>query len=113
MAENSDLVGGGRVVAPTALAVVATLAAPPKGLYNVAVHASVSGNAAADTANMKLQVNGADYINPIEHGISGGDVKAEFHDVDVDGVHALQVLAVGAGTASIVYSAEITATPTG
>lgn len=108
-----DIVGSGRVVAPAPAAVIATVAAPPAGLYDIVVNASVSGAAAADTANMQLNKNAAALANPVPHGISGGNVSTTYKREQLDGVNPVQVLAIGAGTAAIVYEATIELTLTG
>jgi hypothetical protein len=121
MAGDQDVVGAGRVVAPAALAVIAQIAASAftpvsvateEGEYDITVNASVSGNAAADTDNMALFVNGAALASPLPHGVSGGNVPSTYRKIRVDGVNPIQVQAIGIGTAAIVYAAEITATPT-
>lgn len=108
----SDVVGSGRVVAPSGAAVIATIAAVnlPKGRYDIVVTAHVSGAAAGDDANMALNVNGAALVSPVPHGVSGIEITTTYKDEVVDGINPVTVTAIGAGTASIVYGATIEAT---
>lgn len=115
----ADIVGSGRVVAPAALGVVAQIATAalppqsqpgPKEHFDIVVHASVSGNAAADTDNMQL-VNGATVlVSPLPQGVSAADVATTYRDQAIDPTQPIQVQAIGIGTAAIVYEATIEAT---
>lgn len=109
----SDIVVSGRVVAPGALATIATVPAPAAGRYTIKIDASVSGAAAADTDNMQLLYNGAVKETPIPQGISGTNVETLQFDEILDGVNPVTVQAIGAGTAAIVYEATIDLTRTG
>lgn len=110
-----DIAGSGRAVAPGAAAVLATIAAVniPAGYYDIEVHGSVSNNAAADIGNLKLVKNGADFVNPVPHGVSGADVATKYRREYLDGINPVSVVVVGAGTAAIVYEATIELTPVG
>lgn len=105
----SDVTNAGRVVAPAAAGVIASVAAAvlPKGRYDIVVSAHVSGNAAADDANMALNVNGAAFASPVPHGVSGVNVTTTFKDEAVDGINPVTVTAIAIGTASIVYAATL------
>lgn len=103
----ADIVGSGKATAPTATTVLATVAAPPAGTYKIRVEATVSGNAAADTDNLKLQINNVDLSNPLPAGVSGAPVVTEFTE-KLDGTHAVNVVVLANGTASILYEATLT-----
>jgi hypothetical protein len=107
-------VGSGVVTAPGAGAVIASIAAASlaAGVYEVRVKAGVSNNAVADLSNMELQRGGVDLVSPIPEGASGSDEEVVLN-VAVDGAQALEVKAIGAGTASIEYAATIVATRVG
>lgn len=110
-----EVVGSGKVTAPTALQTIATIvaASAPAGLYDITIHASVSNAAVADESNMKLVKNGADFVVPIPHGVNGVDVVEVFRREQLDGINPVTVAAVGAGTAAIVYEATIELQPVG
>ena len=102
-----SLQAAGEVTAPAAGAAIATLAAPPVGVYDVVLDVWLSAAAAADASNMKLQRGGADLFsplfvvnNPIEHR----------YRITLNGSQNLSVVAIAAGGAGVVYCAQITAT---
>lgn len=109
----ADIVGSGKVTAPTLGQVIATVAAPPAGKYDITVHAWVSNAAVADEANMALNKNAAPLVSPIPHGVNGVDVSSVYKGENLDGVNPVTVTAIAAGTAAIVYEATIELTPTG
>lgn len=108
----SDIVGSGKATAPSAAAVLASIAANliPPGAYKITVKASVSGAAVADTENLKLVVNNADLANPLPTGASGAYITSEFNE-SLDGTHVVSVVVLGNATAAIGYEAEIVLTP--
>lgn len=106
----------GRAVAPAAQAALATISHTllPAGYYDVHVKASVSGAAAAENGNIGLytQVGVAALVAvaaPTPSGISGAWSEETYSGMLLDGTQDLVVAAIGAGTASIVYSADVEA----
>lgn len=107
-----SLIGSGVVVAPGVAGVIASIASGslPAGKYEVRVMAGVSNSAVADLNNMELQRGGVDLVSPIPQGASGQSDDLVVPRVDLTGAQALEVKAIGAGTASIEYVATIVAT---
>lgn len=106
----AEVYASGSAVAPAAGAAIATLAAPPKGVYRVKVTSSVSNAAVADVGNLRLRRAGVDLVSPIPHGVSGQPQDFVAEEVALDGTQNLTVEAVGAGTAGVEYNATIVAT---
>jgi hypothetical protein len=104
-----ELVASGVVTAPGAGGAIATLAAPAAGKYRVTVTAGVSGNAVADLNNMRLRRQGVDVVAVLAHGSSGAQASTTIDELDLNGAQNLTVEAIGAGTASIEYNAQIEA----
>lgn len=101
-----SLHAGGEVTAPAANAAICTLAAPPAGTYEVYVAGWVSAAAAADATNIELRRAGSALYTPLLVAVTHG-----FHRyrITLDGAQNLSVNAIGAGTASVIYAAEIIA----
>lgn len=107
--------GYGNATAPAANAAIATIASGslPSGYYKVAVEASIDAGApaAGDRDNMELRAGAAVLkrivVNPVTSPMTG--FIREFF-INLNGSTALTVNANGAGTASVVYRASITAT---
>lgn len=108
-------VASGKATAPAAGATLVTLSHTvlPAGLYNIDIESAVSGNAAADIGNMEFFLGANAEINPLESGVNGQPVTDSLKEVQLDGATDLIVKAIGAGTAAIVYEAEIKATRVG
>ncbi len=106
-----EIFASGVATAPGAGATLATIAsgALPAGKYKVTVSSSVSGNAVADVGNIKIQRGGTDFLSPIPHGVNGQPVSWVDDEMELDGTQALDVKAIGAGTASIEYNVTIEA----
>lgn len=109
---GDSVVGAGVATAPAAGALIASIASGslPAGKYRVQVRGSVSGNAVADLNNLELQRGGVDLLSPMPSGASGGWDGTELPRVNLDGTQALEIRAIGVGTAAIEYGANIVAT---
>jgi hypothetical protein len=104
---SDSLQAAGNVVAPVAAGVVANLAAPPAGIYEVRVAASVgAGAVAADNGNVKLQRGGVDLLAVVP--TNGAEQLLD--RVTVTGAQALTLVAIGNATAAVVYSGRISVT---
>jgi hypothetical protein len=98
---------GGNAVAPGVGVAVATLAAPPAGVYEVRVSAQTgAGTLAADNGNMQLKKGAAAVVAALP---TGGQEQI-VDRVTLDGATALTVNAVAAATAGVPYTARISAT---
>jgi len=108
-------VASGRAVAPGAGATICTLSHTvlPAGFYNIDVESAVSGNAAADIGNLEFFLGANPEINPVESGVNGQPSVESLKEIQLDGNTDLIVKAIGAGTAGVVYEAEIKATRVG
>lgn len=102
-----SLHAGGKVTAPTLGQAIATLAAPPAGTYEVQVNAWVSASAAADASNVELRRAGSALYTPL---IVATQSSPRTYRITLNGAQNLTVNAIAAGTASVVYTAEIVAT---
>lgn len=96
----------GKVTAPGAGAAICTLAAPPAGVYAIEVDLVVSAN--TDVNNMKMQKQAVDLFNPILAG--NLNVSQHNYRITLNGSQNLTINAVIAGTAGVVYQAQIIAT---
>ena len=108
---SDSIYAGGSVTAPGVGAAVATLAAPRKGVWKVKIDAGISGNAVADLGNLQVKKGAAVLVPQIPTGANGGSEEFVLDEVTFDGVTALTVNAIGAGTAAIEYNVAIEATP--
>lgn len=104
---SDSLNAGANVTAPGAGAAIATLAAPPKGVYEVRVAAKTgAGTVAADDGNVQLKAGATVLVGAVP--TSGQEIVLD--RVTLDGATALTLNAVGAATAAVVYTGRITAT---
>lgn len=100
---QDSLMADGRVLAPGAGGAIATLAAPPAGIYEVEVNAVAgAGAVAADNGNIELRF-GATIIGSVNGPITG--IRRT-----LDGATAISLNATGAATAGVEYSGSIVAT---
>lgn len=107
---TDSLVASGTATAPGAGTAIATLAAPPAGLYSVAVLVSVgTAAAAAENSNMQLKVGATAFGAVPIPGVAGATAGMTYI-LSLSGVDAITINAVGAGTAAVVYGATISAT---
>lgn len=99
-----SLAAAGASAAPTAGSAVATIAAPPAGVYSVAVTVSLTGTglAVGDMANLEL-FNATNVVTKLVPGTQTLTVR-------LDGSSALTVAPGANATASTVYAASIVAT---
>lgn len=106
----AEQMASGVVVQPGAGAAIATLAAPPAGVYQVRVTAGVSGSNAADLINMRLRRQGVDLLARLPHGANGEQEDTVLEEVSLNGAQNLTVEAVDAGGITVEYNAAIVAT---
>jgi hypothetical protein len=111
--EQPSITAAGAVTSPAAGAAIAATAALGTGLYRVDVRAYMTGDpaAATDADNMAL-LNGAAEVGVIPLPPAASTVVPWTAVVRGTGA-ALTVQAIGAGTATVVYRAVITATQIG
>ena len=103
------LYGSGSATAPGAGATIATLAAPPAGVYMLRVtlgQGPAATIAAADCGNWKLTKSGASFIAA---GLAS-NCEVVVNRITLDGSTTITVAALGAATAGVVYTASIKAT---
>lgn len=110
----SSVAATGRVVAPAAGQVIASIAAGsvPAGTYNITVNSvlDVGAPAAADANNMQLMY-GATVLLVLQVDISGlTHPNQQSFQLVAAGGSVIQVQAIGAGTAGVGYNAQIVAT---
>lgn len=101
-----SLHAAGEATAPAAGAAICTLAAPPAGVYDVAVAAWVSAAAAADASNIELRRAGSALYTPLVVAVTHAFRRFR---ITLDGSQNLSVNAIAIGTAGVVYAAEINA----
>lgn len=105
-----SLGAGAAAAAPTAGVAVATIAAPPAGIYRLSVIVQNTGTAettAAGLTNMGLYA-GATLKAALP--TTGSPVRQEFERVTLDGATAVTVKATAAAAAGSMYVASIIAT---
>lgn len=113
---DRTVTAGGSITAPGAGATLASIAAGslPAGQYRIKTICGVSGVAVADLGNIRLRRAGVDLVGgPVPCGASGGEQDFELDGVALDGTQALDLIAIGAGTAAIEYNVTLTAERTG
>jgi hypothetical protein len=110
---GADLYGGGSATAPAAGATIANTNNGVAGTsYQVTVQAAVGqGGLAADAGNMELYY-GTIPIAQLAVPAPGGDTFGPFTVINTTGAN-FNVKAINAGTASVPYSATISAVPVG
>lgn len=103
-----------KATAPGIGAAVATLTAPPAGLYEISGTVSIAGTTvgATDSHNFSLKAGSTVLLTNIPIGVqatTGADGAAPFGPVLVhlDGATNVTVNAVAAATASSVYAAQV------
>jgi hypothetical protein len=109
--ENSRQASGS-VTAPGAGVAIATITAPPPGVYEVRVYATLTGTAETALQNLRLRENGATlYTLP---SLSTFALAWVFPRVEVnEGGGNLDLIAVAAATAGAIYNATLIATRIG
>jgi hypothetical protein len=103
---------GNTVTAPAALASIASVTLPP-GTYTLAWQAGLDGGtpAAADENNFGLYVAGTRQLQSVNPMALGSWQQEPLQVTVGPGSTTVAVEAIGAGTAAVVYSAELVATP--
>ena len=106
-------VGAGNATAPLANGVIVAAFIPGvAGVYEIFVTAGTGvAGAAADVGNMQLNKTGVAYLrlaNPANGSVTLGPFRLTLGVADT-----LSVVAIGAGTAAVVYTASVTATRIG
>ena len=102
----------GTVVAPGAGAVIAQLTGLPAGEYEVTWTVGLAGAAAAaDANNFELFDTAGNVIQSINPGLAG-DYPQNNAVITVTAGQTIGVKAIGAGTAGVTYSADLTIDPT-
>jgi hypothetical protein len=102
----------GSVVAPGAAATIATTAALPAGTYQVTWSVGLQGAAAvADSNNFQLVTTAGQVLVSVNPGAAGDYLQAAT-EVTVTAGQTVSIKSVGAGTAGVTYSADLSLDPT-
>lgn len=110
---NLPVQANGQVVAPGAGASIAATGALVGGTYTVSWAVGLQGAAAAaDANNFKLVDSNGVVLVSVNPG-AAGDYPQINADVTIANGTTVSVQAIGAGTAGVTYSADISATPNG
>lgn len=112
MAGDATVDNSGSVVAPGAAATIATTAALPAGTYAVTWSVGLQGAAAAaDANNFQLVDTAGQVLVSVNPGAAGDYIQAAT-EVTVLAGQTVSVKSVGAGTAGVTYSADLSLDPT-
>lgn len=102
----------GSVVAPGAAATIATTAALPAGTYTVTWSVGLQGAAAAaDANNFQLVTTAGQVAVSVNPGVAGDYLQAAT-EVTVLAGQTVSIQSIGAGTAGVTYSANLSLDPT-
>jgi len=115
LAPTPSLVNKNVTTGPAAGAGLATIAAPPAGIYKVDVYVEYSGTvAAADQDNLRLQVDSVTLVGLLASAaITSGDVNPiQSFIVRTIGTN-IRIQAVALATATAVYTTMLVATQVG
>jgi hypothetical protein len=108
----NTLVATGSVTAPGATGVIASIAAPPEGVYDVAVHIALTGTAETALTNLRLRENATSVA--VLPSIPAIAMRVVLPQVEVNsGGGNLDVVAIAAATAGAIYNVTLIATRTG
>jgi hypothetical protein len=108
----NSLVATGSVTAPGVNGVIASIVAPPEGVYEVAVHIALTGTAETALANLSLRENATSVANL--PSLSTFAQRIEIPQVEVNaGGGNLNVVAIAAATAGAIYNVTLVATRVG
>jgi hypothetical protein len=109
---ENTLVAQASSVAPGAAAVVASIAAPPAGIYDVEVHLALTGTAETALSNLRLRENATNlYVLP---SLSAVSLRLRFPRVEVNnGGGNLDVQAIAAAAGGSIYNVVLIATRIG
>jgi hypothetical protein len=112
---ENTLTGAGTATAPGAGAAIASIAAPPPGVYKVCLTIVLSGTAETALTNLRLRENGNTVATALPSlSAAAGPVNLTFDRVEVnEGGGNLDVIAIAAATAGAIYTVVINATRIG
>jgi hypothetical protein len=111
LSSSAPVAAHGRVVAPAALASIATTPALAAGTYSVAWTVGLDGAAAAADLNNFQILNGAAVVETSVNPGAAGEYPQPAIQMTVTAGSTVSVQAIGAGTAGVGYTADITLTP--
>lgn len=109
----APLVAANSATAPGAGSAFCTLSAPPAGTYKIKFAWALAGTAETALANVRVKLNGTNYLTPMMSLSGTGRMETVLENVTLDGLNAVQLVAVAAATAGAVYLGEIVAIRTG
>jgi hypothetical protein len=108
----NTLTAAASVVAPGAGAVIASIAAPPEGVYEVTVRVVLTGTAETALVNCRLRENTNTVANILT--LTGIATVPTYNQVEVNaGGGNLDVIAIAAATGGAIYNVAIQATRIG
>jgi NaMN:DMB phosphoribosyltransferase len=111
---GNTLVHSAVATAPTLNQVIASIAAPPEGVYRVGVTIILTGTAETATRNLTVRENGSGVINLLPTLSGAGPLVFDFPQVEINpGGGNLDVIANAGATAGSVYSVILQATRIG
>jgi hypothetical protein len=108
----NSLVATGTVTAPGVNGVIASIVAPPEGVYEVVVHIALTGTAETALTNLSLREN-AQSVATLP-SLSTIAMRIVIPQIEVNpGGGNLNVVAVAAATAGAIYNVTLIATRIG
>ena len=112
---ENTLSATGSATAPGAGAAIATISAPPPGVYKVRLTVVLTGTAETALRNLRLRENGATVADTLPSlSASAGPVCLEFDRVEVnEGGGNLDVIAIAAAAGGSIYNVALQATRIG
>lgn len=106
---DDTLIGQGTQAAPTANTVIASITAPPPGVYRVVVELTLTGTAETATANARLRQNTVAVTSLPTISTVGATPPIVIQRLTVTGGN-IDVQAIAGATAGSIYTAVISAT---
>lgn len=103
----------GQVVAPAAGATIASQVIPAAGTYTIKWTVGLQGAAAAADANNFQLFNGAGAVDVSINPGAAGEYQQADVVMNIAAGAAVSIKAIGAGTAGVTYSAQISVIPNG
>ncbi len=101
----------GSIVAPAALGVIVTIGPLAAGTYDVTWQVELTGAAAAaDANNFRLTNGGAQTLDSENAGAAGVFPQIPT-DISVGLLGSISIIAIGAGTAGVTYTADLSIVP--
>jgi hypothetical protein len=101
----------GSVVAPAALATIVTIGPLAAGTYDVTWQVELTGAAAAADANNFRLTNGSTQTLDSQNAGAAGVYPQIAATITVGAAGSISVIAIGAGTAGVTYTADVALTP--